>query len=485
MVPFDHHLRKRKRSPGWHTASLGALFSTLVIVSACRSTGPTTSKVLVVAIDGLDRRYLYARIAAGQLPTFAKLVQEGTVADLTVTDPLLSPRIWTTLASGYPSTQHGVHGWMKRPGVMYGTSDVSVSRIWDVAAQHERSSLVVGWLVTAPVADLPGAMLADGFDGGVPMTAETPSETGPHPLDTDRVDALASSRRAARAARGCIPSDRELARHPLADQVSAYGAPAHPIRHDESVVCAFEALDGAVDPDLTMLYLQGIDQISHHFWPFVDDASVAAMRRNPQLRSALAQKDRNRQRGQRAYPWVEQPTTEAILTAGSTWVPDYYDTVDALLARVLARVDAAQTTVLILSDHGFQASRAPTAGLFGEHRSPAFFLAWGAGVPASTMEPRPVASTDVAPTILARLQLPVAEDMPGRIRGDLMSLPAALPKVATYRLKEASKALPKEALFDPRRMQQLEALGYIDDQGQPIDTITGGARPQPGPPPKR
>jgi hypothetical protein len=122
--------------------------------------------------------------------------------------------------------------------------------------------------------------------------------------------------------------------------------------------------------------------------------------------------------------------------------------------------------------------------LFGEHRNPAFFLAWGAGVPASTMEPRAVASIDVAPTILARLQLPIAEDMPGRTRGDLMSLPAAAPKVATYRLKEATKALPNEALFDPRRMQQLEALGYIDDQGQPIDTVTGGERPArpPAPP---
>ncbi len=438
----------------------------------------------MVAIDGLDRAYLYDRIAAGQLPTFSRLVSEGTVADLKVTDPLLSPRIWTTLASGYPSTQHGVHGWMKRPGVMYGTSDVAVSRLWDIAANHEQRSLVLGWLVTAPVSDLPGAMLADGFDGGVPMTAEVPGETGPHPLETDRAEALASTTQAARVARGCIPSDADLSRHPLAHQVAAYGAPAHPIRHDEAVVCAFEALDASVAPDLTMLYLQGIDQISHHFWPFVDAQAVGAMRANPSLRSSLAQKDRNRQRGQRPYPWVDQPTTEAILTAGASWVPDYYDTVDRLLERVLARIDPTHTTVMVLSDHAFQSSRAPTAGLYGEHRSPALLLLWGAGVPASTTEPKVVASTDVAPTILTRLQLPVAEDMPGRVRGDLLTLPASVPRVASYRIKEATKALPKEALFDPRRMQQLEALGYIDDQGQPIDAAAGNTPPS-APPPRR
>ena len=73
--------------------------------------------------------------------------------------------------------------------------------------------------------------------------------------------------------------------------------------------------------------------------------------------------------------------------------------------------------------------------------------------------------------------------MPGRVRGDLLSLPAAVPRVASYRIKEATKALPKEALFDPCRMQQLEALGYIDDQGQPIDAAAGNSPPR-GPPPK-
>ena len=161
-----------------------------------------------------------------------------------------------------------------------------------------------------------------------------------------------------------------------------------------------------------MLYLQGIDQISHHFWPFVDDASVAAMRRTPSLRSSLAQKDRNRQRGQRAYPWVDQPTTEAILSAGAAWVPDYYDVVDGLLARVLARVDPSQTTVMVMSDHGFQASRAPMPGCSANIGDPRSF--WP-GVPACAVHRRaPSRGVHRHRTHdLTRLQLPLAEDMPG------------------------------------------------------------------------
>jgi hypothetical protein len=482
MAPFKSYIQKTR--PSWvgsrvvgHTAWLTAA---LLGGAGCRSDSPTSSSVVVVAIDGLDRPYLQDLAARGELPTFSRLIEEGTLADLRVTDPLLSPRIWTTLASGYPSATHGVHGWMKRPGVLYGTADVATQRLWDVAGAHNQKTLVLGWLVTAPVVDLPGAMLADGFDGGVPMTAEVPEQSGPHPLDTDRARILASSNTAARTARGCIPTDAELARHPLAHQVEAYGAPAHPLRHDLAVVCAFENLDPRIDPDLTLLYLQGVDQISHHFWPFVDDTATSAMRANPQLRPSLAQKDRNRQRGQRPYPWVDTPTTEDILAAGAAWVPDYYRTVDALLARVLQRIDPTRTTVLVLSDHGFQSSRAPTAGLYGEHRSPAVFLAWGAGVPSAGVEPRPVDAVDIAPTILTRLGLPVADDMPGRVRGDLLALPTPVARVATYRRGEAEKALPNDALFDPRRMQQLEALGYIDDQGRPIDAAAGNT-PAPHP----
>jgi len=455
--------------------------------SGCTRSGPTTSKVVVIAVDGLDRQYLAARIDAGALPTFGRVWKEGVVADLQVSDPLLSPRIWTTLASGYPSTTHGVHGWMKRPGVLYGTDDVAVERIWDVAARQGLRSLVLGWLVTAPVPDLPGAMLADGFDGGVPMTAELPTGDPPPPLDTEQSAALASSSTAARTAQRCIPSEAELQQHPLARQVAAYGAPAHPLRHDLAVVCAFEALDPQTDPDLTLLYLQGIDQISHHFWPFVDPSSVAAMRTRPSLRAQLAAKDRNRQRGQRPYPWTDTPTTEAILQDGASWVPAYYDTVDALLERILARVDPTTTTVFVLSDHGFQSSRNPTPGLYGEHRSPAIFMAWGAGVPAATMEPRPLSAVDVAPILYTRLGLPLASDMPGRVRGDLLSLPSAVAPVSTYTRAKATAAPPTDALFDPRRMQQLEALGYIDDEGKPLPTAGGGSpdapRPQTAPPP--
>jgi len=462
------------------------LACTLVGAAACSSTGPSPAKVVVIAVDGLDRPYMAQRIEAGALPTFARLWREGVAADLRVSDPLLSPRIWTTLASGYPSTTHGVHGWMKRPGVLYGTHDVAVDRIWDVAGRNGLRSLVLGWLVTAPVVDVPGVMLADGFDGGVPMTAEVPTDGAPHPLDTDRADTLASSRSAARTARGCIPSTSELSRHPLAHQVEAYGAPAHPLRHDLAVVCAWEALAEDAQPDVALLYLQGVDQIAHHFWPFVDPTAVAAMRTDPTLRPALAAKDRNRQRGQRPYPWVDTPTTEAILTAGATWVPDYYDALDAMLARVLTRIDPAHTTVFVMSDHGFQSSRNPTPGLYGEHRSPAVLFAWGAGVPAATTEPKPVEAVDVIPTLYTRLGLPLAHDMPGRVRGDLLALPAAVPKVDTYTRAEAAPAPPNEALFDPRRMQQLEALGYIDDKGAPIDAAAGNSprRNAPaGPPP--
>lgn len=452
-----------------------------LVAGGCAADPPSTqARVVVVAIDGLDRPTLEARVAAGALPAFSRVMSEGLTADLNVSDPLLSPRIWTTIASGYDPDVHGVHGWMKRAGVMYAATDVAVDRVWEVASDHGLRSLVVGWLVTTPAVSLEGALLSDGFDGGIPMTAtlENPDDHRIHPLDTERAAALSSSPRWARIARGCVPSDRTLAKHPLRAQVAAYGAPAHPLRHDLAVACAYERLDSRVQPDVAFLYLQGADQISHHFWPFVDPDAVAAMRADPDLRPRLAARDRTRQRGQRPYPWVDTPTTEAVLAAGASWVPDYYDVLDGILGDVLARVDPAHTTVIVLSDHGFQSSRSPTPGLYGEHRSPAVLLAWGHGVRAGATPRTPLWARDVAPTLYARLGLPAARDMTGRARTDLFDVTPVAP-VATHRRAEPGAAPPKDALFDPRRMQQLEALGYIDDAGRPLPSAAGNSTESP------
>jgi hypothetical protein len=61
------------------------------------SAGP--EKVARFGVDAADWRVIDRLIAAGQLPAFARLKRVASVGILQADPPLLSPLIWTTIAS--------------------------------------------------------------------------------------------------------------------------------------------------------------------------------------------------------------------------------------------------------------------------------------------------------------------------------------------------------------------------------------------------
>jgi hypothetical protein len=64
-----------------------------LVLAACRSR-TVPARVIVLGIDGLDPQ------VTDLLMSFAKLRQEGAYAPLESEKPLLSPVIWTTIATG-------------------------------------------------------------------------------------------------------------------------------------------------------------------------------------------------------------------------------------------------------------------------------------------------------------------------------------------------------------------------------------------------
>ena len=65
--------------------------------------------LIVLCIDGADPDdIILPRVAAGELPTFARLLEEGTFAPLETLTPTLSPAVWTTLATGKAPEEHGI-----------------------------------------------------------------------------------------------------------------------------------------------------------------------------------------------------------------------------------------------------------------------------------------------------------------------------------------------------------------------------------------
>ena len=134
---------------GPNLVALGA--SVLWLVSA-RTPGPVTeTRVLVYGVDGATFDVIDAHI--GELPNFERLAREGARATLTSMEPMFSPPLWTTIASGRPASEHGVLGFRVH------SDDCKVARFWDVA---EHAGMGVGlykWLVDYP----PRAFAHGGF----------------------------------------------------------------------------------------------------------------------------------------------------------------------------------------------------------------------------------------------------------------------------------------------------------------------------------
>lgn len=436
--------------------------------AACVAPGP--GPVVVLGMDGLEWSMVSRLVEEGKLPHFETIAQEGVVAEVATTHPILSPIIWTTLASGYPGEVHGVGGWVNARGRPSTAVDVRTRRLWDVASAQDRSVLVAGWLMTWPASPVHGQLYSDKLVWAVPLNKD--------PADPTLADSQA--RHAALTglawppdaqARGAarIPSPADLAGDPIEAQVQAFGAPFHPWTRDETQVRHFEA-EWTEDTDLAFVYTVAADQVSHLFWPFTDPAIERQLRQDPEARMRAAAADRQRRAGARAHPLAQAPMTPEDFAEGEKQVPLVYGYLDDVLGRVLDRIDGTDATLVVVSDHGFRPGRRSPV-LSGGHSSQALVLGWGPRArPGATLSGTRTV-LDVAPTLAALAGLPPAADWTGAPLDALFDLPAAAEPVDTWTLVDRSLSRAAEGPLDAADaalMEQLEALGYLDAEGAPV-----------------
>lgn len=118
---------------------------------------PATARVVVVGIDGASWNVIDPLLAEGELPHLAALAARGVTAELRTVEPVNSPAVWTSIATGRDPRNHGV-------------TDFQATRLTiRVPSVFERLS-VAGWrvglyeyLVTWPPATLPGGFVVPGW----------------------------------------------------------------------------------------------------------------------------------------------------------------------------------------------------------------------------------------------------------------------------------------------------------------------------------
>jgi hypothetical protein len=283
-------------------------------------------RMLVVVIDGATWHLIDPMIAAGELPALAALRRGGASAVLRSEEPMHSPRLWTTIATGRRPAEHGITGFSTR------ATDLRAARFWDVAEAEGLRVGIYKWLVTYPPRAVDGFMvpswLAAGPETWPPELSFVKELELGHRLRHVRVPARRSA--LVLALRGLDGGLRlgtlaEAAGWLLRDRL------LHP--EEGARLIALQHLRARIDRDVCIGALAAqrpavatfgyyaTDALSHRFWP--DDAPATG----------------------------RDPVREACRQA------------DAILGELVALAGPG-ATVVVVSDHGFRALDAATGSGF-------------------------------------------------------------------------------------------------------------------------
>ncbi len=431
-----------------------ALLAMLLCAASVWPQPGSAPRVLLIGLDGADWQEIDRLIAAGRLPAFATIERDGRTAILHATPPLVSPLLWTTIATGRGPEDHGVLDFMvdlpSGGQAPIAATSRRVAALWNIVSDAGRSVAVVGWWATWPAELVRGTIVSDRVapqllrsgaaleEGSIAPTESAavlrPLITAPDRItraDIERYVTVTDAEYAAARRAAATTTGR------YRDRIAHLSAVIAGTRTYESIAAHFTR---SAQPDLLAAYFEGIDTISHLF---VSDA-----RRGP---AAIA----------RAY-----------------------DDADRIIGRLAAAV-SPDTLVVICSDHGFHR---PTAGIREDpsdlagpatawHRPYGIFATIEAGrltrgLAASrekSIAPRPmrfVSPLDVTPTILHVLGLPVSREMPGRVADDLLPGPSygrgrAVTSIAKYERRDVPGVDAIALKVDPAARARLQALGYI------------------------
>lgn len=421
---------------------------------------PTEQRLLWVGLDGADWQRIRALAAAGHLPHLSGLMERGASGTLISEEPMLSPILWTTLATGRGPLSHGVMDFVEADPQTGEPVPVSVRQrrvpaVWDVFAAAGLQATVVGWWATWPAYPLEGGQVVSDrvafsafrwdLAGQAPVGLFHPDALGTRllPLQVRAADLGPDEMQGLTTADAALWEQAERA---LDDDGSAFELPLNHLRQVVASMLTYHRMALALlqdhQPALFALYYEAIDEVSHLF----------AHCRSPALRTC--------------------PPTMAAFFGDS--VDGIYRLQDKLLGEMLAAAHP-DTTIVVVSDHGFftgagRPQRVDPGRGGGKaawwHRREGILLM--AGPPIVTGPLAPHGLRDIAPTLLYLAGLPLSDELEGRPLLDAL-LPAFVEKhpplrLAVYSPWEPDAATLRTTADDPAAaegLRKLAALGYL------------------------
>jgi len=432
-------------------------------------------KVALIGIDGAWWEIIDPLMKAGRMPVLQSLVDRGIRSHLQTFLPTLSPLIWTTISTGKMPEKHHITcftvwklpitgtvlpmtnypiscrelDWMLGPIIQVtpiNSTFRTTEALWNILSDAGLSVGVINWWASYPVEPVNGYIVSDHalYNKATTFNLEVEERFSHNsvfppellrelkPLVVEPEDITVDS--AARFIHFQTEQDRRWYENTQESGIFDKKSRAAKFRYTYPVDLTMirstlHLLRTYQQPDFFALYLNGLDPTQHMYLPY--------------------------------YFFEEQqgllmPESVARL---KDLVPEYYVFLDGVLGQILATLDS-NTTVIIVSDHGFEHKHVPSRH-YEHFKAPPGVLIM-AGNNTKHGETITASVKDITPTILYLFGLPVGKDMDGRVLTEVFSQETTpVSYVDTYDTRDRGRGRMESSPTNKEILERLRALGYF------------------------
>ena len=328
------------------------------------------------------------------MPNLQHIIDKGVMGNVASLTPMLSPILWTSIATGKNADKHGILGFAEPDPTTGKTRPVtSTSRqckaIWNILSQRGMKSGVINWFASHPAEKIDGFVVTDRFCHAV----SGPDQPWP---------------------------EVEHSVHPAELLHEVCDLRIHPAQTTPMQVAPFIPNLGALDPQKD----QNLHQLRILLAECATTQAAATWLMANQSWDFLGVYfdaiDRFAHTFMEYHPPKMEHVSEKDFENYKDVITGCYRFHDMMLGRMM-QLAGDDTTIIILSDHGFHCDHLRPEGSakitngrpVSWHRQYGMLVIGGPGI-KNDERVYGASLLDIAPTVLWMLGLPVAKDMDGQ-----------------------------------------------------------------------
>ena len=406
---------------------------------------PLAKKVLLIGWDAADWKVINPLLDQGLMPSLDDFINHGVMGNLATLHPILSPMLWNSIATGKRPEKHGILGFMEPDTQSGGVRPVTstsrkVKAIWNILTQRGYKTHVLGWFAGHPAEPINGISVSDLY----PHAVASPDQEWPLPPGAVHPETMRKLMAELRMHPAEVSEAAILPWIPRAAEINQekdkrLNSFAKILSENCSIHNAATWILQNEPWDFLAVYYNGIDHFCHGFMHF--------------------------------HPPRMDGIPEDQFEIYKDVVNGAYRFHDMML-ETLIELAGPDTTIVIVSDHGFHSDHlrprgipAEPAGPAIQHRQFGIVCMKGQGI---KQDERIYGATllDVTPTLLTLFGLPVGEDMDGRVLVQAFEEPPQISRIPSWENEAGECGMHRaDQRMDPTAaqavLQRFVALGYI------------------------